>query len=80
MKLTLREQDKKIWYYFQRFIQYGYLFSVSTLVIYRISVPVCCSNPYSNSYYYFHYDIETLIIFISLGLLMIYWHKNTTKL
>lgn len=85
-KLTVSGQNKillkKGWHYLQRFIQYGYLITVSVMFVYHKIIPVCSDNPYSNSchYIYISYSIEEILGYTSLGLLIIYWHKNTKKI
>ncbi len=83
INLTITEQDKrflkKCWYYFQHFIQYGYLTTVSILFVYRTSIPECGYTNYFYSCHYYSYSIAKIFGYTVVGLLMIYWHKNTKK-
>lgn len=81
MNFTIREKDKKYWYYFQRFIQYGYFVVISLYYIISNMSYSCqqasllerrqCTGK--------TFDLVEILGYVIIGMLVIYWHKNTKK-
>jgi len=82
-ELTTTEQDKKVWYYFQRLVQYGYFVIITTYyLVGQLGLFCYRSNDiFRRNYTGFctSFSWDDVFGFVIIGFLILYWHKHTKK-